>query len=86
MLFMLFSIIMPRNGLKISEYKAYIPAHRFSTNNYLGMPRNHYADPLKKTQIYGKISNFTVKRDHSYIYKVNKQGWSPTPADILVGI
>ena len=27
-------------------------------------------------------SNFTVNRDQ----KVRKQGWSPTPADILVGI
>ena len=31
-----------------------------------------------------KNSNFTVNRD--YGYKKYKQGWSPTPADILVGI
>ena len=36
----------------------------------------------KKASKQVKGSNFTVDRDHSY----QKQGWSPTPADILVGI
>jgi len=33
-------------------------------------------------QLYKCNSNFTVNRDQ--LYKVRKQGWSPTPADILV--
>ena len=37
------------------------------------------------TQVQGKLSNFTVNRDHTY-KKVRKQGWLPTDADILVGI
>ena len=38
-------------------------------------------------QVYGKFCNFTVDRDHNYKkFKVRKQGWSPTPADILVEI
>ena len=32
-----------------------------------------------------KYNNFTVNRDHS-LKKKRKQGWSPTPAGILVGI
>ena len=41
---------------------------------------NYYRVHITSTK---KFSNFTVDRDHK---KVRKQGWSPTPADILLGI
>ena len=62
MLFMLFSVY--NTVMTMSEYEAY-----WLTDFPLGhTPRNNYGDLSKKVnkQVQGKISNFTVNRDHSY--------------------
>ena len=70
-----------RNGLKISEYKAY-----WLTDFPLIARQEIIMMTFQKKQQTSirKISNFPVNMDRSY--KVSKQGWSPTPADIVVGI
>ena len=45
-------------------------------------PRNNFSNFKKRSkQVYEKISNSTVNRDH---HTVVIKGWSPTTADILV--
>ena len=64
------------------EWMRSVLANGFSANNLL-VVRQEIIMISQKNQT--KISNFTVDRDHNY-KKVRKQGWSPIPADILVGI
>ena len=63
----------------MSEYKVYW---------LKGIPRINraYQEIIKKKQANMYRGKFVILQSIGIIFKVRKQGWSPTPADILVGI